>query len=341
MIYVYVLIFKIFIYPMKARLKPAQVKKAIQQQTTKFENVLQLKTLLEQAYKAKENKTVRISQKEIDEIRTAINMDPELAISDTWKNKLNHELTKLTIFAINHDFPAAIKLIIDKKLLGDIDFPVLNLATTLGRNKIVKLLVPHIKLDDLGKADFVLSQNEVTALSPKTEVNNVVIKDPTTMGIALAVKGYSPVHEAARVGNTEALVAMYMQNKAVFDCYSADGFKPFHVAMRFNKFKTATIMVKIDPKVVDSRMNINNDMFDHPTALYMSSSKALADNSTEKSDDQIMKFLLENDVTVDQLCGRATALVIAITGKNYGGMRMLLQAGAKTKKNSQRSNRSS
>ncbi len=316
---------------MKNRLKPAQVKKAIQMQTTKFENVLQLKTRLEQAYKVKENKTVRLNQKAIEEIRTTINIDPELAISDTWKNKLNHELTRLTIFAIENDFSAEIKLIIDKKLLADIDFPVLNLATTLGRNQIVRLLVPHIKLNDLGNADYILSQNEVTALSPKTEVNDVVIKDPT-MGIALAVKGYSPVHEAARVGNTEALVAMYMQNKAVFDCYSTDGFKPFHVAIRFNKFTTAKIMVKMDPRVVDGRMNINDDMFDHPTALYMASTNAIADDSTGKSNDQIMKFLLENGVTVDQLCGKATALVSAVMARNYGAMKMLIQAGAKINK---------
>ena len=314
---------------MKARLKPAQVKKAIQQQTTKFENVLQLKTRLEQAYKAKENKAIVLNKIPIKEISTAINLDPKVALSDEWQSKLNHELTSLTIFAIKQDFSAAIKLIIDKKLLADIDFPILNLATTLGRNTIVKLLVPHTKLDALGNADFILSQSEVAALSPKTEVNDVVIEDPTTMGIGLTIKGYAPVHEAARVGNTEALVAMYMKNKAVFDCYSADGFKPFHVAMRFNKFTTAKIMLRMDPKVVDGRMNINDDMFDHPTALYMASTKGLA--GAGKSDDQITEFLLENGVTVDQLCGRGTALVIAITAKNYDGMRMLLQAGAKIK----------
>ncbi|MBN8512287.1 MAG: ankyrin repeat domain-containing protein [Rickettsiales bacterium] len=317
---------------MKAKLKSSQIKKAIQQQTTKFENVLQLKGFLEAAYKAKENKTVKLNQQDMDNMRTVLTMSPEVAISKAETNKLNLVLTKFAIFAVQNDFSSAIKLIIDKKLLADIDFPILNLATTLGRNQIVRLLVPHIKLGDLGNADYILSQNEVTKLSPKTEVNDVVLEDPTKQGISLAVKGYSPVHEAARVGNTEALVAMYMQNRAVFDYYSADGFKPFHVAMRFNKFKTAKIMVKMAPRVVDCRMNINDDMFDHPTALYMASTNVLADNSTGKSDDQIMKFLLENGVTVDQLCGKATALVSAVMARNYGAMKMLIQAGAKINK---------
>ncbi len=128
---------------MAKRVTKGQEKKAVQQQNVKFDRIIQVKEALEKAYNNKYNDNVSISEKEVTYIKTLLKAQPQLAITEAEDSKLNKVLLTFATIAINHDFPNVIRLILDKNLIPYIDHPILNMAISMGRNAIVKLLVQH------------------------------------------------------------------------------------------------------------------------------------------------------------------------------------------------------
>jgi ankyrin repeat protein len=295
----------------KAANKNKEQKQVIKQQNAKFNNILQIKSAIEEAYYAKYHKVETFGRQEINKIHSMLILQPNLSID----NEFNEVIGIYSVNAIKHGFLNVIQSIINHKL--DNDIPLLNVAVSYGRNEIVRWLMPHVQLTAQSKGNVIDADN-----------------------IQIAHDGYTAIHEAARVGNEEALTILYTKDKRVLKITNNIGLTAFHVALQCNRLDIAKAMLNLDQQIIDTPINVPANPnfppevyeYSGSTALYLASDYGLVDDGSigRKGNEKIVDFLIDHGANINKPTpnGRVP-LYVAVWGKHYTVVEKLLSAGAK------------